>query len=130
MTKDKQIEEMAKLLGDTWIIDLEGAPHCLSEVLMQCDIEHIAEQLYDADCRKQEWISVDERLPEKGFDDEGNPLDFIVWGKEYPHATTAYFNGVNFYFECDDGSEGIMSKITHWAPLPEAPKMRKEDEGK
>ncbi len=68
-----------------------------------------------------EWISVEDRLPEKALDDEGIPLDFIVWGKGYTHAVAAYFNGVNFYFECFDGSEGTMSDITHWRPLPSPP---------
>lgn len=45
MSRDKQIEEMAIDLSGTWVVDLEGNPHDLSEVLMQCDIESIAEQL-------------------------------------------------------------------------------------
>lgn len=62
MTDKKQIEEMAKALGDAWICDLEGNPHDLCEVLMKCDIEIIAEQLYKAGYRKQsegEWITDD-----------------------------------------------------------------------
>lgn len=52
MSRDKQIEEMAKDLGGTWVVDLEGNPHDLSEVLMQCDIETISEQLYEMNYRK------------------------------------------------------------------------------
>lgn len=59
MNKEKQIEEIAKSIGDTWIVDLEGNPHDLSEVLMWCDIENIAEQLHNRGYRKQsegEWV--------------------------------------------------------------------------
>ena len=55
----EQIKEITKLLGDTWIVDLEGNPHDLDEILMQCDLEAIAEQLYNAGYRKQsegEWV--------------------------------------------------------------------------
>lgn len=52
MNKDKQIEEMANVLGDTWVVDLEGNPHDLSEVLMQCDLENIAKQICEQGYRK------------------------------------------------------------------------------
>ena len=51
---EKQIDEMAKALADTWVVDLEGNPHDLSEVLMMCDIETISEQLYEQGYRKVE----------------------------------------------------------------------------
>lgn len=49
---EKKIEEMAKDLGSAWVVDLEGNPHDLSEVLMQCDIESISEQLCEIGYRK------------------------------------------------------------------------------
>jgi 5'-deoxynucleotidase YfbR-like HD superfamily hydrolase len=59
MEKEKQIEEMANTLGDTWVVDLEGDPHDLSEVLMRCDIETIAEQLHDAGYRKASEVAAE-----------------------------------------------------------------------
>ena len=78
-----------------------------------------------------EWISVEERLPEhcgmpilmvavnpydqirvvKGFTDYQCPITFHTNEREY------------------DGVWGAWD-VTHWMPLPEPPKMRKEDEGK
>ena len=68
-----------------------------------------------------EWISVEDRLPEKYLDDEGIELNFIVWSKGYIHSQTAYFNGKIFYFRCYDGTEGIMDGISHWMPVPAPP---------
>ena len=73
-----------------------------------------------------EWISVADRLPNQHLDDEGIELSFIVWGKDYIHSQTAYFNGKIFYFRCYDGTEGIMNGITHWMPLP-TPPIEKEN---
>ena len=89
----------------------------------ECNIGSLAKQLYNADYRKQEWISVDERLP----NEDG-------WYITYTNA-----NGKN---------EGVIAQrlvtatvrgkktrrwewqtrvspwiVTHWMPLPEPPKM-------
>lgn len=59
---NERIKEMTKTIGDTWVFDLEGNPHDLSEVLMQCDIQNISEQLYEAGYRKRikgEWKRID-----------------------------------------------------------------------
>lgn len=52
---DKQdiIAKLAKDLADAWVVDLEGDPHDLSEVLMFSDIANIAEQLVEQGYRKQ-----------------------------------------------------------------------------
>ena len=69
--------------------------------------EEIAEQL---GYRKQEWISVDERLPERNgryltrCNIEGQSLVCIL-----------------YYSKVGGFNEGT---ITHWMPLPEAPKMK------
>ena len=76
-----------------------------------CDALRYAERAVEAGYSKQsEWISVDEALPEK--DDiylvclNGLPADFdrfvVIDGEGY--------------FE--------HSKVTHWLPIPESPKMK------
>lgn len=57
MTKEKQIKEMTKDLGGTWVVDLAGNPHDLSEVLMQCDIGIIAEQMHELNYRKASEVA-------------------------------------------------------------------------
>lgn len=69
--------------------------------------------------RKQSgWISVEERLPDGNgrfltVDKKGDMM-VCYWEKRF-----GWFASV-----CNKNA------ITHWMPLPEAPKMRKEDEGK
>jgi hypothetical protein len=53
MSKEKQIEEMAKDISDVWLVSLDGDVKTLSEVLWSVDIENIAIELYNAGYRKQ-----------------------------------------------------------------------------
>ena len=105
MSKEKQIEEMAREI-------YENTDLSIVEIA-----ENIAETLYNAGYRKQsEWISVDERLPEVGESVLGyaESMDecFVV---AYSNTYRTFFNG---QFPNDD--------ITHWMPLPEAPKGGEE----
>lgn len=74
------------------------------------DSDDIAEQLYTEGYRKQEWISVDERLPKQlemvlVFCDDIVSTDFISsTGRWYEHID--------------------HDSVTHWMPLPEPPKMK------
>lgn len=63
-----------------------------------------AEALYNAGYRKQEWTSVDERLP------EANGACIVCRFDGYVYKT--FFSGT------------FSKTITHWMPLPEAPKMK------
>lgn len=117
MSKEKQIEEMAKVI-------------CLSYgkgVCRQCNdcdfctVRQEAERLYNTGYRKQnEWISVDERLPnESGY--------FLVY---IPRESAGF--RVNAYYYCEnetwENGNGRASSeyygITHWMHLPEPPKMK------
>ena len=49
---EKQIEEMAKVIGNTWLVDLEGNTKDVCEVLDEVDINNIARELYDKNYRK------------------------------------------------------------------------------
>ena len=101
--EEKQIEEIFKIVGS-----------CVEVPDRECDkygtCAHCkAVRIYNADYRKQEWISVLDRLPEV-------------------YEDVLYFNGqsVGVDFICSDGTwcdEEVHGKhITHWMPLPEAPK--------
>ena len=106
MSKEKQIEkqaieEMAKFLWKNTLIHTEDLCHDVAETLV---IEGY---------RKQSgWISVEERLPEED-------TIVLVWCGEY--AVYNYLRDDMWYtgycdISTDDGG------ITHWMPLPEAPK--------
>ena len=100
---------------------------CTSIVEPLCEILHNAynagkfdsmEQMKKQGFRKQsEWISVDDRLPEES----GEYLTF----HEHGSCGVIYYNSSihlwNVYY-FDDVRNAIRS-VTHWMPIPEAPKM-------
>lgn len=65
--------------------------------------------------RKQEWISVEERLPEKNYH------NFVLaWNGlhvEFLHYSHRYKQWEDYY-----SLKEHPWKVTHWMPLPEAPK--------
>lgn len=78
-------------------------------------IEAVADYLLDSGVTVQEWISVDDRLPEE-------KADCIVY---YQHAycdNDGYWAiGMCFY----DGEKFQLNpayKVTHWMPIPQPPK--------
>ena len=77
-----------------------GDTHCVA-----C----LANTLYNAGYRKQEWISVDERLPEKWQ---------RVLVNYNGNVCISWQNANGTWFECWN------DKVTHWLPLPETPKMK------
>ena len=111
---NKQIEEMANDLrkSEHWFFDDHDCD-------FELDRKKTAENLYNAGYRKQEWISVEERLPtEEEYRDEYCeliPLLVVEKGTTYPYR--AMYDGS----EWGDGLMKIRG-ITHWMPLPEAPK--------
>ena len=70
----------------------------------------IAKLTVDLDNAKQEWISVEDRLPER----IGKYLVFTVDRRIY------ICNFINHY--CHGNAQFDDYKVTHWMPLPEAPK--------
>ena len=50
--QEKQTKEMAKEIGNTWLVDLEGNTKDVCEVLDEVDINNIARELYDKNYRK------------------------------------------------------------------------------
>ena len=50
--QEKQIKEMVKEIGNTWLVDLEGNTKDVCEVLDGVDIKGIARELYEKGYRK------------------------------------------------------------------------------
>ena len=74
-----------------------------------------ADMLEELDKRVPRWISVEERLPEKGVfvvvyygNFIGNLMDVYMWDGECWRSSTGYLEDAE--------------NITHWMPLPEPPK--------
>lgn len=127
--REKQIEEMAITLNEaTFGVNMQT----LADHLRPETINKVAEYLYTADYRKQEWISVEERLPELG-------------GKARTLGKLQIQSSVRVLCACKQKSgkvfvkegfyelwgsnvvwkiPGSIDEVTHWMPLPEAPKMK------
>ena len=83
---------------------------------IQLSYVEIAANLCEVGYRKQEWISVDERLPEENTEvliycktNSGKEVFFV--------DKIRYFRGLAIW-------QAWNGKVTHWMPLPEAPKMK------
>lgn len=83
------------------------------------DASAIADHLVSNGVTVQEWISVEDRLPEYsngGFADAVLVTDGFV-------QHMAYFVGGEWRFaESGEIKEPMWYRITHWMPLPEPPK--------
>lgn len=122
MNKEKQIEEMARIV-------CFGSKQGSCEDCMRNQIIHfkecewktrIAERLFNEGYRKQAWISVDERTPSES----GKYLVCTINGKVYQ---TKFYS----YPENKGGHWGQKDKgktITHWMPLPQPPKEKKNEQ--
>lgn len=119
MSREKQIEEMARIIREE-----NGG-------LIPDYYRPDAEALYDAGYRKQEWISVDERLPEDVYKDR-KIITVLVCTKSGRVSTSSRIRmmmvnkeKMNYeYTDIFEWSGQIAKKVTHWMPLPEAPKMK------
>ena len=102
MSKEKQIEEMARDVCNSIVWDQDGyaTVECLAT----------AKRLRLKGYCKQEWISVDKRLPERN-------------GRYLTHCNIEGQSLVCILYYCKVGgfNEGT---VTHWMPLPEPPKMK------
>ena len=105
---EKQIEEMAKIM-------CRGCSHKCDDT-SGCIVEDYAEAIYNAGYRKQEWISVEERLPETSGYYYGHLRPWICDVYHYSAKHKA-FNAHDSLDHCD-----YAISVTHWMPLPEPPK--------
>lgn len=69
----------------------------------------LAEALYNACYRKQEWISVDERLPERF-------KTVLVYDTHTESVRISLYRGTDEVWR--------NGRISHWMPFPEPPKLK------
>ena len=94
--------------------------------------KYLAEHL-PAFAPPNEWVSVEERLPDKHDEyivcacDEGEPIDERIWGDTVV-VFADYYDGTFTWYE-GNREYDISDIVTHWMPLP-APPDRRPPEGK
>ena len=76
-----------------------------------------------------EWISVDERLPENDYGKHWKERKhYLVMTEPCGLMRVARFGSKEFPWWIDSHDTVMTSanyaKVTHWMPLPEAPKMK------
>lgn len=110
------IEEMAKFIKESC-----SKTPCFQDEKPYTDCDVCAAiYLYSAGYRKQEWISVEERLPEKsGYYLICQKSPF--WCEEIIQTARWHISSQRFR-----GAQAgcFMDDVTHWMPLPEPPKMK------
>ena len=85
----------------------------------QPDVEYVADHLIRNGVTVQEWIPVDDRLPE--YSNDGFADAMLVTDGFVQHM--AYFVGGEWRFaESGEIKEPMWYRITHWMPLPKPPK--------
>lgn len=107
------------------VIAFDPCPHCENhDMCSKCEITFRRNGAIANPC---EWISVEERLPET----EG---DYLVWNKEQKRIEIRFFHRLPPHYPVEShpeireyfGNFADYKIITHWMPLPEAPKGGEE----
>ena len=88
---------------------------CANDYSDHTEDEYIADTLLDNGVTVQEWISVDDRLPE----DNSDVLAYLRDGDKGRIYPANYAKGV--WFDCIFDIP-VTNATTHWMPLPELPK--------
>lgn len=125
--REKQIEEMARVMNECCNRYDENGNH-IGNKCYECEEwssdnycccsynTKEATALYNADYRKQEWIDVNERLPETD--------DFYLCISYCGCHEIYWFNRKHKLFNASDDSTEWAIDVTHWMPLPTPPKMK------
>ena len=108
----EQIEEMAKIIHGYC---KGNCANCFPEA---CGDYLGAEALYNAGYRKQEWISVEDRLPDNGLE------RVLVFLRDDDFTKPIGENKIDTDRYLDGKWVRWGRFVTHWMPLPEPPKMK------
>ena len=85
--------------------------------------EAVADYLLDNGVTVQEWISVDDKLPEKsGY--------YLVFADNGGREVLSYSKKYQAFNAFDDAySEEYVIPVTHWTPMPNPPKGEERKDG-
>ena len=120
---DQKIENMHFVNSDHWF-DFSQKIEELVDYLISNGVT-----VTNVGC-KSEWISVDERLPEDVYGRDRKQITVLVCTKSGRVSTSSRVRMMQIsrdtweleYTDIFEWSGQIAKKVTHWMPLPEAPK--------
>ena len=116
MSKEKQIEIIIDLLTDFDEMGFAPTTPCPNPEAYAIDWKNKLTKALE-DCRKQsEWISVDERLP----DTQQEVLTYSECNGVRSALLIVAKDDIKTWYLCT--SNKLSISVTHWMPLPEAPK--------
>ena len=96
-----------------WLI--ANAKHiCANDYSDHTEDEYIADTLLDNGVTVQEWIPVDERIPENFI----SVLGYMTDAGEFPPVRECYTVGNAFFFP----ALGDVHPVSHWREMPKPPK--------
>lgn len=88
-------------------------------------------EMLDKGCRKQEWVSVDDRLPEiagkyliSRKTVYGNLINIVWYDTNYNGGNDDMKGKSVWYMFDSDWGDYEIPDVTHWMPLPQPPKMK------
>lgn len=105
-----QLYRIEKLLDTDIVKKDKVASELLEQVLY--DIQHMPTLT-----PLNEWISVEERLPE-------GHMQVLMWSARWKIAEAGSYYNKHFWVYTEIGDGYIADNITHWMPLPEPPDRR------
>lgn len=116
-------EIVETLKSFSWNMDM-----CNAMVVSQSDFDKVANKILSLLDKQSvpEWVSVEDRLPERCKLD--NPIPIYV--SYYGYCSEAYYSDEGEFMRKWDG-RFYYSKIwgvTHWMPLPQPPQTEKDGE--
>ena len=105
-------EKLVKIVCD--VMETDGCIcHCNHPPCFE--VERVVNALIANGVTVQEWISVEDRLPE----DDSDVLVYSRIGEEFRIYPACYSNGV--WFDCVFNAPATDT-TTHWMPMPNPPK--------
>ncbi len=104
--------------------------YCIAENERNLDEKCVLKYWENYFVPKREWISVEERLPEDVYGKDRKKITVLVCTEGGKVSTTSRQRIVKFnktkleWVELETFEWSKRKRVTHWMPLPEAPKMK------
>lgn len=116
--KKKIVELIAQKVCDTWSESCdEWLPRdCGKCYANDCHISELADHLIANGVTVQEWVSVEDRLPEEKVDCIVHYKHAYCDNDDYWAIGICFYDGEKFQID-------LSYKVTHWQYLPQPPKV-------